>query len=164
MPVANGAEGGDNRLERLFDYTKFHIGIYITLGAALISVTKLGEVKLSASEIWFLRLGIAGLFVAGLGGGVIAANTVTYLNYTEFNSIKIGPLGLPLFHYSVWAGLEHCSFWFAITASAYGFVTKQTWYWYFVLIGLIALLLLLMWAWFSGNRVGQRIFDVRRSN
>src|SRR5437868_2643545 len=61
------------RLKLLFDYTKFHIGLYATLAAALITLLNgdfLGTFRPEKHLMWAAIILIA---AAGLAGGVIAS-------------------------------------------------------------------------------------------
>ena len=105
----------DKRLERLFDYTKWHIGIYLSIGG--------GTVALLASEkskqvISFLvgskaLLGIS-LFlmvVAGAAGGVIASSITTCKTFEEFWDKPQGPVEWKPMRGRYWPKVEHLSFW-----------------------------------------------------
>src|ERR1700733_11888953 len=63
-------------LEMLFDYTKFHIGLYLTLTASYIAVAsiKIGEsfaVTINHRLMW---PAVVCFMIAGLAGGVIASS------------------------------------------------------------------------------------------
>jgi len=57
-------------LELLFDYTKFHIALYLTLTAAYITVAtaKIGNKPLLSLDPKFFWLAIGAFMIAGLGG------------------------------------------------------------------------------------------------
>lgn len=62
-------------LELLFDYTKFHIGVYLTLAPAFITIASL---KRGDSFVLELRgrlvvLAVICFFIAGIAGGVIVS-------------------------------------------------------------------------------------------
>src|SRR5262245_49889184 len=73
----------DSRLDRLVTYTTFHIGVYVTLAAAALTVAE----KLPAMfPGWALGCSIVLLVVAGAAGGTIASNAVWSDSWTQFNS------------------------------------------------------------------------------
>ena len=77
-------------LERLYDYTKFHIGVYLSLTTAYIAIATLkptalpdttsrcassiGVYGLIATDPWFMALAVASFMLAGLAGGVIVSS------------------------------------------------------------------------------------------
>ncbi len=66
-------------LELLFDYTKFHIGVYLTMASAFITIASLkkGEnfvLELRTLPVW---LAVGSFFIAGLSGGIIVSSIVT---------------------------------------------------------------------------------------
>ena len=82
-------------LELLFDYTKFHIGLYLTLTAAYVTVVtaKIGDKPILALVPEFFWLAVVAFMVAGLSGGVIASSiTQTFARSSqEFLLLPIGP-------------------------------------------------------------------------
>ena len=107
------------QLERLFDYTKFHIGLYTTLGAAYIAfmTSDYGKKFFIPNPRWVI-LAVVALLVAGFAGGIIASSCS---HYTSFKTLmdnplrpfkdtksKLWPTG------RTWAGIEHGAFWFGI--------------------------------------------------
>ena len=62
----------DRRLQVLFDYTKFHIGLYSAIVTALIAAMT-GEHPFAAKDDHvYLCVAIGFIFVAAFAGGVIA--------------------------------------------------------------------------------------------
>jgi len=118
--IAATAEANSKQksLEMLFDYTKFHIGLYLTFSASYITVT---TAKIGAGQP--LLIPNRGLFwcavvafgLAGLAGGVIASSiTQTQARSSkEFLSENIGPWNCTKLFFSarVWTWIEHTSFW-----------------------------------------------------
>jgi hypothetical protein len=104
-------------LELLFEYTKFHIGIYLTLAAVYIT---LGTSRISGSLpkvnqnfVWPAVFSIA---FAGFSGGVIASSiTQTQApNVTEFLKEQTGPWNTHLLTVLNWTYIEHTAFWLGI--------------------------------------------------
>lgn len=99
-----------DQLKVLMDYTKFHIGIYISLVSAAIALAKVAPVGGFIS----LRIAIVCFVVAGIAGGVIAGNIPLYSTWREFDEAKIGPLGTRLLRFRHWAHIEHTVFWLGV--------------------------------------------------
>jgi hypothetical protein len=97
------------QLKLLFDYTKFHIGIYATLITALVA----------AREYWpgptpgFLKGTLAAFLVAGAAGGVVASNIPAFQSYSTFTTALIGVLWFQMKGDS-WVHVEHAAFWLGI--------------------------------------------------
>ena len=90
-------------LELLFDYTKFHIGLYLTLTAAYVAVAtaKIDDKPVLALHESFLWLAVIAFMLAGLAGGVIASSiTQTAARSSEeFLSFPIGPWEFKAIHF-----------------------------------------------------------------
>jgi hypothetical protein len=97
------------QLKLLFDYTKFHIGIYATLIAALVA----------AREYWpgstphFLKGTLTAFIVAGAAGGVVASNIPAFTSYSAFTSGSIGVWWFQM-KGDNWVHVEHAAFWLGI--------------------------------------------------
>jgi len=113
-----------NQIRLLFEYTKFHIGLYATLIAALIGLMKLGGGQI-AGLVPYLKLTLAFFVVAGAAGGVIASSiSVDYQALVHDN--RIGFFGVNPFRYRVWAGIEHIAFWVGILISVIAILRQST--------------------------------------
>ena len=102
------------RLKLLFDYTKFHIGLYATLAAALITLlngTFLGSFRPEKCPMWTAIFLIA---LAGLAGGVIASTVPQRNGADELYKRKAGPWGWEFMPGRWWTYVEHTSFWLGI--------------------------------------------------
>ena len=117
----------DKQLERLYDYTKFHIGIYLSAAgglAAFISLAAKGK-----PETAFLRelvgmpatlaLSFALIVLAGIAGAIVATSTIESPSYTSFLTTKQGAYGVKPFAGKTWVTLEHAFFWLALVALAF---------------------------------------------
>ncbi len=113
------SEPMDKSLELLFDYTKFHIGVYLALTSAYVTLagTKSGECPWGVTMSPCLVIPAIVMFgVAGLAGGVIASSiTQTGAKDTKtFLRESAGPWGTQLFRVIYWTWLEHTAFWFGL--------------------------------------------------
>jgi hypothetical protein len=107
------------RLERLFDYTKFHIGIYLSSGGALVTLIGVAADKdktfvahLVGSPLC-LAISLFLMAIAGMAGGVIASSCTECNTYEEVWEEKQGPFGWSWFTGRIWARIEHAAFWFS---------------------------------------------------
>jgi hypothetical protein len=112
-------------LELLFDYTKFHIGLYLTLTASYIAATAIkkgtDEFALSIDPGLFWPA-VSCFMIAGLAGGVIASSiTQTKARSSqEFLDEKVGPWDWKRLHFRarVWTWIEHTTFWVGLVLAA----------------------------------------------
>lgn len=109
----------DQRLSRLFTYTVFHLGMYIPLGAALLTLVgspelmEALEIDRNSPAIYII---IGGVLVAGVAGAVIATACITAQTFKEVWDSKIGAYGMKPLAGRWWAKLEHAAFWSAVIA------------------------------------------------
>lgn len=116
----------DKRLDRLYDYTKFHIGIYLSAAsglAALISAASATESRLGGflSSIYFrpmLGLSFLAMVIAGIAGAVVATSAIQYADYCAFLRGPQGAFGCEPFSGKTWIRIEHGAFWFSLVALA----------------------------------------------
>ena len=108
-------------LELLFDYTKFHIGLYLTLTAAFIGVAKAGVLTLRAE--WIFWSAVWAFVLAGLAGGVIASSITqtSTRNAAEFLESAIGPWNWDAFKARYWTWIEHTAFWIGLLFAVFTF-------------------------------------------
>ena len=109
----------------LFDYTKFHIGLYTTLAAAYIALmaSEYGKRILAPNILWVVAA-VAAFVIAGGAGGTIASSC-TRLVGLHFEG---DPLEQKVFPYrtvkskwrfpgwkvNTWARIEHTAFWIGL--------------------------------------------------
>jgi hypothetical protein len=110
----------DDQLKVLMDYTKFHIGVYLSLGSASVAMVRFTSV--SAED---LMPSLVLLVVAGAAGGVIGSSIPEYTTWAEFTRSRLGALGVPLLRYVGWAKVEHLAFWAAIVLGALRLIDSQ---------------------------------------
>jgi hypothetical protein len=118
IPPAPTTARTDYELERiklLFDYTKFHIGLYTTLAGVLVAT--LGSKFAVDWPVcrWAVALGIVLIALAGMAGGVVAA-TLPYVAGGEksFWTVETGPVTAKWFEVKTWTHIEHVLFWLAV--------------------------------------------------
>jgi hypothetical protein len=114
------------KLKLLFDYTKFHIGLYTTLGTGLTAV-----LAADFAEAWHVDRGLLGvaivsIAVAGFAGGVVTSTLTQHTSHHDFWTQPTGP-----FRFKWWTGetftyIEHSAFWLAVAAGllAVGFGSR----------------------------------------
>jgi hypothetical protein len=112
-----------DRVKLLFDYTKWHIGIYTTLGTLIVTVLGWGRLTLYAPLLW-LSLLFVGL--AGLSGGIIASTLPECGTLEEFFRSPTGFWGIPLLSGRTWTRIEHTAFWIGVFAAVAAFAIAQT--------------------------------------
>ncbi|MGJ5136864.1 hypothetical protein ACQR1V_02660 [Bradyrhizobium oligotrophicum] len=102
------------QLKLLFDYTKFHIGLYTTVATifgGLYSASNTLPFKFNSG----LLIGsVICILLAGIAGGTIASSIPGYSGYTRFWGAVIGPFRLRLFKAETWTYIEHSAFWLAV--------------------------------------------------
>ena len=120
VPEAEELKTDDKRLDRLLDYTKFHIGIYLSIGGGLLAILGSKDVEYVRSLIGSPRVLLAGLIfmaIAGLAGGVIASSCTSYRTFHRFWNFPQAPRPLGcLFWFKgrTWTIIEHWSFWIGL--------------------------------------------------
>ena len=110
--------GGIENLKLLMDYTKFHIGLYVTLFSAI--VVAIEKDILPSKPKGALPLAALLLVLAGAAGGVIGSSIPNASSFTKFQADHLGPLWMrgSGLRYKTWAALEHFFFWLAILVVA----------------------------------------------
>ena len=114
-------------LEMLFDYTKMHIGLYLTLTAAYVAVAtaKVNGKPILAVVPEAVWLAIIAFMLAGLAGGVIASSITqtTARSSEEFLSREIGPWEIRKLHFRarIWSWIEHTAFWAGLILAVFSF-------------------------------------------
>jgi hypothetical protein len=118
----------DKRLDRLFEYTKFHIGIYLSAASGLVALIGLSAKPEGGNFINKLvgcpvALGASFvlMIIAGLAGGIIASATTKYKDYEDLwlKPQTLGILG------RTWAAIEHGAFWLSVIIFSYSILSSQ---------------------------------------
>lgn len=116
----NSVAQDDPQLSRLFNYTVFHIGVYIPTGALYLSIVSSEKLQkqLDVAPCWGMSLAVVLLLVAaGVSGAIICTNSIEKRTFREVFFRPIGIWFLPKKLYvdgKIWARIEHLSFWAAI--------------------------------------------------
>jgi len=129
-PVAAPPHSGSSdshafdRLELLFDYTKFHIGLYATLASAVVALigTKWGE-SLLLPPFW-LWVSVLSIALAGMAGGVVASSCPSFSSAKELYSTDLGPFRAKVMSGEWWTYAEHTAFWIGIGAILIAFARR----------------------------------------
>ena len=121
------------QLKTLYDYTKFHIGLYGTLLAGFMAISGFAS-GISRTSLLGLKLAIFLLLIAAMSGGVVASSIVdVYQNYgvwkqdadlKRFWTTHLGPFKMQLMPAKVWWCIEHTAFWVAVLIVVGGFLLK----------------------------------------
>jgi hypothetical protein len=123
----------DKRLERLYDYTKFHIGIYLSVAAGLAGVISLAADKDKKLDNilrlihlpWAFGAAFLAMVVAGIAGALVATTAIRAKTYEDFKDTERGPCKA-----ECWVSIEHYSFWVSLGFIALGVLTsKDVWSW-----------------------------------
>jgi hypothetical protein len=120
-------EANLRKLELLYDYTKFHIGLYLLLGSAYITLatSKIGRKDalpiLQPALVW---IAVVLFMVAGLAAGVVASGVSQSRSNgaDDFLKEKIGPWSTALFPARAWVYIEHTAFWLGLIFAVLSFV------------------------------------------
>lgn len=123
----------DGRITRLLDYTKFHIGIYlssagvmVTLVAAAADGSKLSFIRSLFAAPWALAVAAVFMTIAGAAGGIIASSCTQCRTFEELWNQRQGPHTLKLLKGCHWALVEHGSFWISCLFLAYSVLSSIT--------------------------------------
>ena len=115
----------DKRLERLYDYTKWHLGIYLSVAGALTAAAGYLAEGMKAQRLspyidkpLLLVSAVALMFAAGACGGVIASSCTECVTYDELWNQRHGPFGFRILEGRHWAAMEHLFFWLSVTCAA----------------------------------------------
>jgi len=108
------------KVKLLFDYTKFHIGLYTTLGSILVALFASGKAQFQfyTPALW---VSIGFIALAGFAGGVIASTLPDCDSLEQFFKERIGPWGLEWFSGLNWTRIEHTAFWIGLFAGLTSF-------------------------------------------
>jgi hypothetical protein len=114
-----------DQLKMLMDYTIFHIGMYLTLGALMVSLLGLETFRPRAEVMRpFLVGALACFLVAGAFGALIASNIPYSEKLSEFTALDIGAWFMPRYMFlpaSFCMSAEHTLFWLGLGIFLVGF-------------------------------------------
>ena len=119
------AEGARQRsLELLYDYTKFHIRVYLTLTTAYLGAAnaKFENRPLLNLDPRLILTAVLAFMVAGLAGGIIVSSITqpSARSSREFLQERIGPWEFKWLRARTltWTWVEHTSFWIGLIIAA----------------------------------------------
>lgn len=124
-PMPTQVSGEDKRLERLYDYTKFHIGIYLSSAAGLAALLGSKDAGWIISTLignqYLLYLAFFFMVLAGMCGGIVATSITECQTFNEFWSEKEhAPSTLKKWKArgQSWVSREHGFFWASLITLA----------------------------------------------
>jgi hypothetical protein len=129
----------DKQLERLYDYTKFHIGIYLSaaggLTALIAALAKEGTANAVTRLIgapWALGFSFIFIALAGVSGAIVATSAIQSTSYQSFLSDHQGAYGVKPFTGQTWVTVEHGLFWLSLVFLSIGiFSSRVVLHWLF---------------------------------
>ena len=124
----------DGRLDRLFNYTKFHIGIYLSIGGGIAALFGSAEhvegLKKVIGSPSALLIGLVCMAIAGFAGGIIASSTTQHRLFENLWDHPTGPFRAEWMTGEWWAFIEHAAFWAGLIAIVVAVMSGQpVWSW-----------------------------------
>lgn len=120
-------------LELLYDYTKFHIGVYLSAAGAYLTAAfaTVNNVPVLPLNLYFLGPAVLFTMVAGFAGGVIVSSLTQWHSggSNDFLATEIGPWDWMSFRFKAryWTYVEHTAFWLGLVAAGTSFFPKSWW-------------------------------------
>jgi hypothetical protein len=105
-----------DQVKTLFDYTKFHIGVYLSLGTLLVAAAA-GKMPINFRH-WLVWLAVLFIGLAGFAGGMIASTLPQCDSLKSFEEMVIGPGDRQWLPGKSWTIFEHRCFWIGIILGA----------------------------------------------
>lgn len=133
IEVAAFATSKQKSVEILYDYTKFHIGVYLSLTGAYLTAAfaTFKEEAILPLNLYFLSPAVLFTMVAGFSGGVIVSSLTQWDagGSIDFLKSKIGPWDWSRFRFVArsWTYVEHTSFWLGLISAAASFLPADWW-------------------------------------
>ena len=121
-------------LELLYDYTKFHVGVYLTLTGSYLTAAfaKYNGNPLFPLNLDFIPVAIFFTMLAGFAGGVIVSSLTQWIGGSsqDFLRSKIGPWDWKAAHVKALYGtyIEHTAFWIGLICAVLSFVPPCYWH------------------------------------
>ncbi len=122
---ATSSPAEDKRLDRLYDYTKFHIGIYLSAASGLATLLGSKEAGWVISTIignqYLLYLAFFLMVLAGMCGAIVATSITECQTFNEFWKEKEhAPTTLKCLKGTgqCWVAREHAFFWASLLVLA----------------------------------------------
>jgi hypothetical protein len=103
------------KVKFLYDYTKFHAGLYSAIVVVLIAaLTSNTSILRSDSALNRNVLFAIGLYViAGFISGLVLSNLIHYTEIESFRSARLWVWRLKTWRYSYWVAMQYACFWIA---------------------------------------------------
>jgi|GEM_PF-1804588 len=117
----------DDQLKHLYDYTKFHIGMYTTLIAIIVGVFSTESIQTKYGELeQYVIFALILYSLAGMCGGLIASSIPAFKKYKDFISSPLFPWDLTerSFTAKTFTHLEHLFFWAGTGLVVFGTVKE----------------------------------------
>jgi len=133
IDFAAEANSKQKSLELLYDYTKFHIGVYLTISGVYVTAAfaTLNNAPVLPLNLYFLSPAVVFTMIAGFAGGVIVSSLTQWHSGSalDFLNSNIGPWDLKAFRFLArhWTYLEHTAFWIGLFAAGASFVPGSWW-------------------------------------
>lgn len=115
----------DDQLKHLFEYTKFHLGVYTTLIGAIIGIFANDQWREAYSEyVFFILVSVVLFLFAAVFGGLVASSIPYSTTFTSFMERDLGPWSSQKFTISAktCTHLEHACFWLGSFVAVFGLV------------------------------------------
>jgi len=113
------------QVNKLYDYTKFHIGLYAALMTALMTVLGMGQKTVPPEAVCYLKITLACFTVAGVFGGILGSSISLHQEDLVTGEGKVGVGPWKILSAEWCAHLEHWAFWIGIMVSVGGFLRLQ---------------------------------------
>ncbi len=130
----------DDQLKTLFEYTKWHIGLYTGLVTALIAVLQLyGEELTTVTRLFFLA-SLLCILAAGAAGGIVGSSIPFYRQFDVFMRSRLSPRNswekidkavdpkatdTAKYSGKWWTHFEHTAFWLGIGVAVLGIIVNE---------------------------------------
>lgn len=103
------------KIEMVYDYAKFHIGLYASVIAASIAIGKIqgGETSPDSLLKVLAMVGVGCVLAAGACGAMVAVKTPDLLHksYIDFKTTRLTALNAITMRVENWLSWEHKLFW-----------------------------------------------------
>ena len=111
-----------DQLELLFEYAKFDIGLYITVGMIFVAALAF-EPAVFKFHRGFLSLAVGFIGLAGMAAGIIASRCAHFTSPRELWAAKFGPFRWSCLKGESWTYVQHFCFGIALIAAVLSVLT-----------------------------------------
>ena len=110
-----------DQLKLLMEYTKFHVGMYTGLCAALGTMLGIEPLKRSVATLQpFLLVTLVCFVVAGAFAGIVGSSLPYHTTWESFATANLGPWKRKWINALVCTHIEHSAFWAGIVVAMTG--------------------------------------------